>query len=133
MIQKTLGIIKPNATAEKLTGQILADVEKHDLTIVGMKMLTMTESMAEEFYQEHKERPFFGELVDFMTSREIVVFAMEGEEAVTKYRTLMGATNPKEAKEGTLRKKYAKSKAENSVHGSDSPESAERELKIFGL
>lgn len=133
MIQKTLGIIKPNATAEKLTGQILADVEKHDLTIVGMKMLTMTESMAEEFYQEHKERPFFGELVDFMTSREIVVFAMEGEEAVTKYRTLMGATNPEEAKEGTLRKKYAKSKAENSVHGSDSPESAERELKIFGL
>lgn len=133
MIQKTLGIIKPNATAKKLTGQILADVEKHDLTIVGMKMLTMTQSMAEEFYQEHKERPFFGELVDFMTSREIVVFAMEGEEAVTKYRALMGATNPEDADEGTLRKKYASSKAENSVHGSDSPESAARELRIFGL
>lgn len=133
MIQRTLGIIKPNATAEKLTGQIIADIEKTDLTIVGMKMLTMDEATAEEFYQEHKEKPFFGELVDFMTSREIVVFAMEGEDAITKYRSLMGSTNPEEAEEGTLRRKYAKSKSENSVHGSDSPEAAARELKIFGL
>lgn len=133
MIQKTLGIIKPNATAEKFTGQILADVEKSGLTLVDIKMLTLSREVAEEFYAEHKEKDFFVNLIDFMTSNEVVVFSMKGENAVTKYRALMGATDPKEAEVGTLRHKYAKEKSKNSVHGSDSLESAERELKIFGF
>ena len=133
MIQKTLGIIKPDATKRELVGKILSDIQDTDLKLVGLKMLKMDVATAEEFYQEHKEKGFFGELVDFMTSREIVVFALEGEDAVVKYRTLMGLTNPEEAEEGTLRKKYAISREENSVHGSDSPDAAERELKIFNL
>lgn len=133
MRQKTLGIIKPDATDRDLVGKILADICQTDLKLVGLQMLKLEKEIAEEFYQEHKDKPFFGDLVDFMTSREIVVFSLEGEDAVTKYRALMGATNPEEASENTLRKKYALSKSENSVHGSDSPESAERELKIFNL
>tara|TARA_Y100001960_G_scaffold317260_1_gene385360 strand:- start:12740 stop:13141 length:402 start_codon:yes stop_codon:yes gene_type:complete len=133
MIQKTLGIIKPDAVKRNLVGKILSDIQNTDLKLVGLKMLKLDSKTAEEFYKEHKERVFFSELVDFMTSSEIVVFALEGENAIAKYRKLMGETNPEESEEGTLRKKYAKSKAENSVHGSDSPEAAERELKIFNL
>lgn len=132
-MQKTLGIIKPDATERKLVGDILSDIQKSDLSLVGLKMVKLDRQTAEEFYQEHKEKPFFNDLVDFMTSREIVVFALEGDDAVSKYRKLMGATNPEDADEGTLRKKYALSKSENSVHGSDSLDSAIRELKIFNL
>lgn len=133
MIQKTLGIIKPDATERKLVGKILADIEKTDLKLVGLKMLKLDVATAEEFYAEHKDKAFFGSLVDFMTSREVAVFALEGEDAVTQYRTLMGATNPEDADEGTLRKTYGIKKSKNSVHGSDSIESAIRELKIFDL
>lgn len=133
MVEKTLGIIKPDATERKLIGDILSEIQKSDLKLVGLKMVTLDRATAEEFYQEHKEKPFFGDLVDFMTSNEIVVFALEGENAVVKYRTLMGATNPEEADEGTLRKLFAISKSRNSVHGSDSLESAKRELNIFNL
>lgn len=132
-MQKTLGIIKPDATERKLVGDILSDIQKSDLSLVGLKMVKLDRQTAEEFYQEHKEKPFFNDLVDFMTSREIVVFALEGDDAVSKYRKLMGSTNPEDADEGTLRKKYALSKSENSVHGSDSLDSAIRELKIFNL
>lgn len=132
-MQKTLGIIKPDATKRAIVGEILAEIQKTDLKLVGLEMLKLDRATAEEFYQEHKEKPFFGDLVDFMTSREIVVFALEGEDAVVKYRKLMGSTNPDEADEGTLRKMFALSKSENSVHGSDSPESAKRELAIFNL
>lgn len=132
-MQKTLGIIKPDATERKLVGDILSDIQKSDLSLVGLKMVKLDRQTAEEFYQEHKEKPFFNDLVDFMTSREIVVFALEGDDAVSKYRKLMGSTNPENADEGTLRKKYALSKSENSVHGSDSLDSAIRELKIFNL
>ena len=133
MIQKTLGIIKPDATKRKLIGKILSDLENSDLELTGMKMLDLSKETAKEFYAEHSEKPFFGDLVDFMTSGKIVVFSLEGENAVTRYREIMGSTNPEEADEGTLRKKYALSKSRNSVHGSDSPRSAERELAIFSL
>lgn len=133
MIQKTFGIIKPDATKRNLVGQIIADLQATDLKLVGLKMIRLDRKTAEEFYKEHSDKHFFNELVDFMTSEDIVVFALEGENAVLAYRDIMGSTDPVEAKEGTLRKKYAIRKAENSVHGSDSIESAERELKIFNL
>lgn len=133
MIQKTLGIIKPDAVKRNLIGKILSDIEDSGLKIVGVKMLKMTESEAKEFYAEHKDKSFFQDLLEFMRSDKIVVFSIEGENAVSKYRTLMGSTNPDEAEEGTLRKKYAESKSRNSVHGSDSLESAIRELAIFNL
>lgn len=133
MIQTTLGIIKPDATKRKLIGEILTDIQKSGLELTGLKMLKLDEATAQEFYSEHKEKPFFQDLVDFMTSENIVVFSLKGENAVERYRTLMGTTNPDEADEGTLRKKYAESKSRNSVHGSDSLASAERELAIFGL
>lgn len=133
MIQKTLGIIKPDATKRKLTGRILSDLEETELTITGLKMVKLTEDIAKEFYAEHSEKGFFNELIEFMTSHEVVVFALEGENAVKRYREIMGTTNPDNAADGTLRKKYALSFSENSVHGSDSEESAERELNIFNL
>ena len=133
MTQKTFGIVKPDATERKLVGQILADIEKTDLKLVGLKMLRLDIDTAVEFYAEHKDKEFFGRLIDFMTSGDVAVFALEGEDAVSKYRTLMGATDPVEAAEGTLRKTYGIKKSKNSVHGSDSLESAIRGLKIFNL
>ncbi|WP_072371373.1 nucleoside-diphosphate kinase [Hyphomicrobium sp. NDB2Meth4] len=129
-IERTFSIIKPDATARNLTGEINAAIEKAGLRIVGQKRVRWTKTQAKEFYAEHKARPFFGELVEFMTSGPIVVQVLEGEDAVATYRALMGATDPAEAKRGTIRKRFAESKGANSVHGSDSAASAKREIAL---
>lgn len=130
-IQRTFSIIKPDATERNLTGAINAVIEKADLRIVAQKRIHMTRQQAETFYAVHKERPFFGELVDFMISAPVVVQVLEGENAIAKYREVMGATNPANAAEGTIRKLFAKSVGENSVHGSDAPETAAIEIAQF--
>lgn len=130
-IEKTFSIIKPNSTGDNNIGNIIAIFEKNDLRIAGAKFAQLSKEKAEGFYIEHKERPFFGELVDFMTSGPVMLMCLEGENAVMRNREIMGATNPAEADEGTIRKLYAKSIGENSVHGSDSAASAERELAYF--
>src|SRR5690606_25165450 len=130
-IEKTFSIIKPNATLDNNIGNIIAIFEKNGLRIAAAKFVQLSKEKAEGFYIEHKERPFFGELVDFMTSGPVMLMCLEGENAVSRNREIMGATNPAEAAEGTIRKLYAKSIGENAVHGSDSPESAERELAYF--
>lgn len=129
--EKTFSIIKPNATADNNIGNIIAIFEKNGLRISAARFTQLTKEKAEGFYIEHKDRPFFGELVDFMTSGPVMLMCLEGENAVAKNREIMGATNPAEAAEGTIRKLYAKSIGENAVHGSDSTESAERELAYF--
>ncbi len=129
-IERTFSIIKPDATARNLTGEINAVIEKAGLRIVGQKRVRWTKTQAKEFYAEHKGRPFFGELVEFMTSGPIVVQVLEGEDAVATYRGIMGATDPAEAKRGTIRKRFAESKGANSVHGSDSAASAKREIAM---
>lgn len=130
-IEKTFSIIKPNATLDNNIGNIIAIFEKNGLRIAAAKFVQLSKEKAEGFYIEHKERPFFGELVDFMTSGPVMLMCLEGENAVSRNREIMGATNPAEAAEGTIRKLYAKSIGENAVHGSDSPQSAERELAYF--
>lgn len=130
-IERTFSIIKPDATERNLTGAVNAVIEKAGLRIVAQKRILMTRREAETFYAVHKERPFFGELVDFMISDPVVVQVLEGENAVLRYREIMGATNPESAAEGTIRKLYAKSIGENSVHGSDSPENAKIEIAQF--
>ena len=130
-IEKTFSIIKPNATEDNNIGNIIAMFEKNDLRIAAAKFTRLSKEKAEGFYIEHKDRPFFGELVEFMTSGPVMLMCLEGENAVAKNREIMGATNPAEAAEGTVRKLYAKSIGENAVHGSDSPQSAERELAYF--
>ena len=130
-IEKTFSIIKPNATLDNNIGNIIAIFESKGLRIAGAKLTHLSKEKAEGFYIEHKERPFFGELVDFMTSAPVMLMCLEGEDAVMKNREIMGATNPAEADEGTIRKMYAKSIGENAVHGSDSATSAERELAYF--
>ena len=130
-IERTFSIIKPDATERNLTGAVNAVIEGAGLRIVAQKRIRMTRREAETFYAIHKERPFFGELVDFMTSGPVVVQVLEGENAVAKYREVMGATNPAQAAEGTIRKQFAQSIGENSVHGSDSPENAEIEIRQF--
>ena len=129
-IERTFSIIKPDATARNLTGKINAMIEDAGLRIVAQKRVRWTRAQAEKFYEEHKERPFYGELVDFMTSGPIVCQVLEGENAIAHYRKVMGATNPAEADEGTIRKVHAASLGENSVHGSDAPASAEREIAL---
>ncbi|MBD66996.1 MAG: nucleoside-diphosphate kinase [Halobacteriovoraceae bacterium] len=129
--EKTFSIIKPNATADNNIGNIIAIFEKNGLRIAAAKFTQLSKEKAEGFYIEHKERPFFGELVEFMTSGPVMLMCLEGENAVAKNREIMGATNPAEAADGTIRKLYAKSIGENAVHGSDSPQSAERELAYF--
>lgn len=129
--QRTFSIIKPDATERNLTGAINAVIEKAGLRIVGQRRIQMTRAQAERFYAVHSARPFFGELVDFMTSGPVVVQVLEGEDAVAKYREVMGATNPADAAEGTIRKLFAKSIGENSVHGSDSAENAAIEIAQF--
>ena len=129
-IERTFSIIKPDATKRNLTGAINAVIEKADLRIVAQKRVRWTRAQAEKFYEEHKARPFFGELCDFMTSGPIVLQVLEGNNAIAKYREVMGATDPKEAAEGTIRKLFAVSKGENSTHGSDSPAAAEREIAL---
>ncbi len=130
-IERTFSIIKPDATATNLTGAINAMIEKAGLRIVAQKRIRMTREQAERFYAVHRERPFFSELVAFMTSGPVVVQVLEGENAIAKYRDIMGATNPANAAEGTIRKVHAKSVGENAVHGSDAPETAEEEIAQF--
>ena len=131
MAERTFSIIKPDATERNLTGKVNAVIEDAGLRIVGQKRIRMTRAQAEKFYEIHKERPFYGELVEFMTSGPVVVQVLEGEGAVARYREAMGATNPEQAAEGTIRKLYAKSVGENSVHGSDSDENAKIEIAQF--
>jgi nucleoside-diphosphate kinase len=130
-VQRTFSIIKPDATNRNLTGAVNAVIEKAGLRIVAQKRMQMTRAQAETFYAVHKERPFFGELVDFMISAPVVVQVLEGENAIARYREVMGATNPANAAEGTIRKLYALSVGENSVHGSDAPETAAMEIAQF--
>lgn len=130
-IQRTFSIIKPDATKRNLTGAINAKIEAAGLRIVAQKRIQMTQKQAETFYGVHAERPFFGELVEFMISEPVVVQVLEGEDAIVAYRTVMGATNPADADEGTIRKEFAQSVGENSVHGSDAPETAAEEIAYF--
>ena len=130
-IEKTLSIIKPDATAKNLVGKIIARFEEEGLRIAAVRKVHLSRPEAGGFYAEHSARPFFGELVDFMTSGPCVLMVLEGEGAIAKNREIMGATDPAEAAEGTLRKLYAASKGQNAVHGSDSPASAAREISYF--
>jgi len=126
--ERTFSILKPDATRRNLTGKINAKIEEAGLRIVAQKRMRMTRDQAETFYAVHKERPFFGELVEQMTGGPVVVQVLEGENAITKYREVMGATNPEKAHPGTIRKEFALNMGENSVHGSDAPETAEKEI-----
>ena len=130
-IEKTLSIIKPDATKRNLTGLINAKFENAGLKIIAQKRLHLTRSMAEKFYEIHKDRPFFNDLVDFMISGPVVVQVLEGDNAVKLNRDVMGATNPDDAEEGTIRKEFAESIEANSVHGSDSLENAQNEISFF--
>ena len=131
MAERTFSIIKPDATRRNLTGKVNAVIEDAGLRIVAQRRIKMSRAQAEKFYEVHKERPFFGELVDFMISEPVVVQVLEGDNAVARYREVMGATNPANAAEGTIRKLYAESVGENSVHGSDSQENAAIEIAQF--
>jgi len=130
-IERTFSILKPDATERNLTGAINSMIEKAGLRIVAQKRVRISREQAEKFYAIHRERPFFGELVDFMTSGPVVVQVLEGDNAIAKYREVMGATDPAKAAVGTIRKTHAKSIGENSVHGSDAPETAIREIAQF--
>lgn len=130
-VERTLSIIKPDAVGQNVIGQIASRFESAGLQIVAMKMLQLDDELAGGFYAEHKERPFYKDLVGFMTSGPVVVQVLEGENAIAKNRELMGATNPKEAAAGTIRADFADSIDANAVHGSDSPESAAREVAYF--
>ena len=130
-VERTLSIIKPDATKRNLTGLINAKFESAGLKIIAQKKLQLTRSMAEKFYEIHKDRPFFNDLVDFMISGAVVVQVLEGDNAVRLNRDVMGATNPDDAEEGTIRKEFAESIEANSVHGSDSLENAKNEISFF--
>ncbi len=130
-MERTLSIIKPDGVARGLIGEVIRRLEKNDLKIIAMKMLRMTKKQAEGFYAVHKNRPFFQGLTDFMSSGRIVVMILEGEDAIARYRKLMGSTNYKEAEQGTIRKDFATDIEKNVVHGSDSPESARFEMGYF--
>ena len=129
--ERTLSIIKPDAVAKNVIGKIISRFENAELHVVAAKMMHLSQDQAEGFYAEHKERPFFNDLVAFMTSGPVVVQALEGEGAILKNRDLMGATNPKDAEAGTIRADFASSIDANAVHGSDSAASAEREIAYF--
>jgi nucleoside-diphosphate kinase len=130
-MERTLSIIKPDAVTRNLSGAILKMIQEAGLKVVAMKMIQLSVAEAEGFYAVHKERPFFRSLVDFMTSGPVVVSILEGDDAIAKYRKLMGATNPANAEEGTIRKCYALDIEKNSVHGSDAPETAAVETGYF--
>ncbi|MFT6791939.1 MAG: nucleoside-diphosphate kinase [Cellvibrionaceae bacterium] len=130
-VERTLSIIKPDAVAKNLIGEIVARFEQAGLKISAAKMLNLSQQMAENFYAEHKERPFFPHLVEFMTSGPVIVQVLEGENAIVKNRELMGATNPQEAEAGTIRADFAETVEANAVHGSDSETSAAREIAYF--
>ncbi len=130
-IERTFSIIKPDATEGNITGKIIDKLESAGLRVVAQKRIRMTREQAEGFYAVHRERPFFRELVDFMISGPVVVQVLEGENAVARNREVMGATNPKDAAPGTIRAEFARSVGENSVHGSDAPETAREEIRFF--
>src|ERR1700727_2772367 len=130
-LERTFSILKPDVTRRNLTGAVNAKIEAAGLRIVAQKRLHMTKGQAETFYAVHKERPFFGELVEFMTSAPVVVQVLEGDNAIQRYRDVMGATNPEKAAAGTIRKEFALSMGENSAHGSDAPETAAIEIAQF--
>jgi len=131
MVEQTLSIIKPDATKRSLIGKVVTCFENSGLRVAAMKLKQLSQAEAEGFYAEHKERPFFGELVTFMISEPVVLMVLEGENAIAQNRKVMGATNPADAEEGTVRHSYALSIGENSVHGSDSSASAAREISYF--
>ena len=130
-VQRTFSIIKPDATKRNLTGKVNAMIEDAGLRIVGQRRVQLSEAQAKRFYEVHAERPFYGDLVNFMTSGPVVVQVLEGENAIAKYRDVMGATNPKEAAAGTIRAAFAESIDANTVHGSDAPETAAEEIAQF--
>ena len=130
-VERTFSILKPDATKRNLTGAINALIEKAGLRIIAQKRVRITREQAETFYGVHRERPFFGELVTFMTSAPVVVQVLEGDNAIAKYRAIMGATDPSKAADGTIRKLFAKSVGENSVHGSDAADTAALEIAQF--
>ena len=130
-VERTLSIVKPDAVSKNVIGKIYSRFESNGLQIVAAKMMRLSHVVAGGFYAEHRERPFFKDLVEFMTSGPVVVQVLEGEDAIAKNRELMGATNPQEAAEGTIRADFANSIDANAVHGSDSPESAAREIAYF--
>ena len=130
-IERTLSIIKPDATRRNLTGRIIAKFEEAGLRVVAQKRMQLSRQDAERFYEVHKERPFYSSLCEFMTSGPVVVQVLEGENAVQRNRDILGATNPANAAEGTIRKEFAESIEANSVHGSDSPENAQAEIAFF--
>jgi nucleoside-diphosphate kinase len=129
--QRTLVLVKPDGVRRKLVGEVVRRLEQKTLDIVGMRMLTIDKDLASEHYAEHVEKPFFGELLEFITSGPVIAMAVEGDDAISVVRQMMGATDPKKATQGTIRGDYGLITTENLVHGSDSPESAERELKLF--
>lgn len=129
--EQTLSMIKPDGVANHHIGDVISHFEKNGLRIAALKMIQLTKERAGDFYIEHKGRPFYTALTEFMSSGPVVVMVLEGKDAIAKNRKLMGATDPKEAAKGTIRKKFAKSKSQNTVHGSDSPESAKREIAFF--
>ena len=130
-MDKTFSIIKPDATKRNITGSIIKVIEESGLRIIAQKRVKLGISQAESFYSVHKERPFFRDLVEYMTSQPVVVQVLTGENAIEKYRSIMGATNPEDAEEGTIRKLFAINVQENSVHGSDSAENAQIEINFF--
>ncbi|HYZ86665.1 MAG TPA: nucleoside-diphosphate kinase [Bryobacteraceae bacterium] len=131
MSERTFGIIKPDAVASGYTGAILAEIEKAGFRIVGLKKTRLSQAQAESFYEVHKERPFYGGLVQFMTEGPVVVMVLEKENAIASWRELMGATNPEKAAQGTIRKSFATNIERNAVHGSDAPETASVEIPFF--
>jgi nucleoside-diphosphate kinase len=130
-LERTLSIIKPDGVEKNVIGEVISRFEKNGLKVVALKRVKLTKLDAEGFYAVHKERPFFGSLTDFMSRGPVVVLVLEGENAISKNREIMGATNPEEAAEGTIRKDFATNIEENTVHGSDSPESADSEINYF--
>lgn len=130
-MERTLSIIKPDGVEKNVIGEVISRFEKNGLRIAALKMIKLTKEDAEGFYAVHRERPFFGSLTDFMSRGPVVVLVLEGEDAISKNREIMGATNPEEAAEGTIRKDFATNIEENTVHGSDSPESADFEINYF--
>ena len=130
-VERTLSIIKPDAVAKNVIGEIVSRFEKADLNIAAMRMMHLSKAQASEFYAVHKERPFYGELVDFISSGPVVVQVLEGENAIARNRELMGATNPEEAEPSTIRADFADSMGCNAVHGSDAPETAKEEIAFF--
>ena len=130
-LERTFSIIKPDATRRNLTGKIIAKIEDAGLRVIASKRIHMTRAQAEGFYAVHKDRPFYGELVEQMIAAPVLVQVLEGENGILKYREVMGATNPEKAAPGTIRKEFALNMGENSVHGSDAPETAAQEIKFF--